>query len=607
MDVKDKGAGRMAGLRVVNGEFQLDGKDFQILSGAIHYFRVPREYWRDRLEKLLALGCNAVETYVPWNLHEPEPGRFEFSGGLDVEAFLALARDMGLKAIVRPSPYICAEFEFGGQPWWLLKDPAMRVREPGGGYEEALRRYYRELVPRLARLCFAKGGPIIACQIENEYGYYGNDKAYLGMLKDLLERNGMDALLFTTDGPWGEALEAGSLDGVLRGGSFGSGAPEHFEKMKATRPGDPLFCSEYWMGWFDAWGEAHHVRDPADAAKSLDEILERGHVNLYMFHGGTNFGFSSGSNHYEEFAPDVTSYDYDAPLSECGDPTPKYRAFREVIAERAADPECAKRARAPLSGGSFSTRISKRAFGPVPVSACVPLGAALDSVGRMRLGGRPFGMEELDQGYGYVLYRIRLSGPRRLDAFALWKCADRALVYVNGIFAAVRSSKDMGTPMALDLPSEENLIDVLVENQGRVNFSSKMNDQRKGIYGGIIVDKHAHCGVESWSLPMEELAGIPWRALGSVQAGMPGFYRAAFPYAQEEGEYHDSFLRLDGWGKGAAWINGFNLGRFWERGPQKALYLPGPLLRDGENEIVVFESEGRAADRVELVDEPDLG
>lgn len=592
-----------------DGRFYWNDQEFHLLSGAIHYFRVPREYWRDRLEKLLAQGCNTVETYLPWNLHEPRPGRFDYRGNLDVAAFLTLAAEMGLKAIVRPSPYICGEFEFGGQPWWLLQDPQMRVRTLEGGYKEAVRRYYQDLLPRLAPLQCTQGGPIIACQIENEYGYYGNDAGYLEFLKEQLCLGGIDVLLFTTDGPWGLALEAGSLPGILAGGSFGSGAPEHFRKMKALRPGDPLVCSEFWMGWFDAWGDEHHTRDAGDAARSLDEILAEGHVNLYMFHGGTNFGFTAGANHYDELKPDVTSYDYDAPLSEAGDLTPKFHAFREVIARRSRDPEVTRRLASPVDPKSFSTAIRKEALGTWPVVQALALESVLGSISTRKVAPRPLAMEELDQGFGYVLYRIDVTGPQKLDRVVLWKCHDRATVFLDGRFLLAQTGNGVGQPFAVDVPPGTHRLEVLVENQGRVNFGEKMNDQHKGISGAIVVDKHAHGPVESWGLPLDSVAEVPWTSKPSARSlppGVSGFHRIPFRVSLTPGTFTDSFLSLPGWGKGVVWVNGRNLGRFWEAGPQRTLYVPGPWLRDGDNELVVFETEGKAGASVTFVAEPGL-
>lgn len=597
----------MGELVQADGELMVDGEAFHWISGAVHYFRVPVEYWRDRLEKLLAQGCNALETYVPWNLHEPTPGEYRFDGNLDLEAFIRLADDVGLHVIIRPSPYICAEFEFGGLPWWLLKDPLMRVRTPYPGFMAALERYYHNLLPRLAPLQAAAGGPIIACQIENEYGYYGNNKAYLAAIRDLLTEGGMTCLLFTVDGPWGEALEAGSLDGVLATGSFGAGAPEHFRKMRRLQPGHPLVCGEFWMGWFDAWGDQHHTRDPHDAANSLAEILREGHVNLYVFHGGTNFGFTSGANHYEQLKPDVTSYDYDAPLSEAGDPTPKFFAFREVIAEHARDPEIRGRLATPYELVRFSTTIRKRAMGTLePVAHCT-LPASLAHLATPVAGDRPLRFEELDQGYGYVLYRAELSGPRQLERVTLHQCNDRAVVLVNG--QVVRTLEDWTThePFSLELPDRINHVDVLVENQGRVNFGERLDAQRKGL-GALIIDKHAHCQIESWSLPLDSLPDLPWAGGRLAETDRaPSFHRFQLDYQREAPGYDDTFLRLDGWGKGVVWLNGHNLGRYWEIGPQRALYVPGPWLRDGQNEIIVLETEGQCGAAIEFTDEADLG
>jgi beta-galactosidase len=588
-----------------NGQFYWDDQEFHLLSGAIHYFRVPREYWRDRLEKLLAQGCNTVETYLPWNLHEPQPGHFDFSGNLDVVAFLNLAADMGLKAIVRPSPYTCGEFEFGGQPWWLLKDPQMRVRTLEAGYREAVRRYYADLLPRLAPLQCTHGGPILACQIENEYGYYGNDTNYLEFLKEQLMIGGIEVMFFTTDGPWGMSLEAGSLPGVLAGGSFGSRAPEHFKKMKRLRPADPLFCSEFWMGWFDAWGDEHHVRDADAAASSLDEILAEGHVNLYMFHGGTNFGFTSGSNHYAVLKADVTSYDYDAPLSEAGDLTPKFHAFRQVIARRTRDEEVRRRLSEPVDPSRFSTIIHKEALGTWPVTATASLADSLKGISIGKTGPRPLSMEELDQGYGYVLYRLTLPGPQVLNPVSLWKCNDRATIFVNGRFALAQVGNEVGCPFPLTLDRAENSIEILVENQGRVNFGERMNDQRKGISGAILIDKHAHGPVESWGLGFDSVPAVHWAPSG-LEPGTPGFHRVPFRVSVPRGEYVDTFLSLPGWGKGVAWVNGHPLGRFWQIGPQQTLYVPGPYLKDGDNELVIFETEGQAGSSVSFVATPVL-
>ena len=313
----------MGQFEIRDEKLYLNGDEFRLVSGAVHYFRVPRPYWRDRLEKLLMMGCNTVETVVPWNIHEPEPGVFDFEGERDVEAFTRLAGELGIWVLLRPSPYICAEWEFGGQPWWLLKDRSMRVRTCCEGYISTVSRYYDQLVPRLADLQITRGGPVLAMQVENEYGSYGMEGAYMEFLRDALLQRGVDVPLFTSDGPWDRLLQWGGVSGVLQTGNFGSHAAKRLGFLGQHQPGMPLICMEFWGGWFDAWGEEHHRRDAEECAQILEEIMERGGVNFYMFHGGTNFGFSTGANQKPNYTPFVTSYDYDAPLSEDGELTPQ--------------------------------------------------------------------------------------------------------------------------------------------------------------------------------------------------------------------------------------------------------------------------------------------
>ena len=314
----------------VRDTFYLDGEKFQILSGSIHYFRIVPEYWRDRLMKLKSLGLNTVETYIPWNVHEPRKGEFVFDGVADVAGFVKLAQELGLYVILRPSPYICAEWEFGGLPAWLLKED-ISVRSASEAFLRHVREYYQVLLPSLKPLQITEGGNVILMQVENEYGHFADDTAYMEAMRDLLLEGGITVPLITSDDPREESLRGGRVKGALATGNFGSHTKERFEILKKFTEGGPLMCAEFWVGWFDHWGNGGHMTgDLERSAIDLEDMLKMGHVNIYMFIGGTNFGFMNGSNYYDELTPDVTSYDYDAILTEAGDFTPKYYRYREI-------------------------------------------------------------------------------------------------------------------------------------------------------------------------------------------------------------------------------------------------------------------------------------
>lgn len=578
---------------IIGEDFYLNGKKIKIISGAIHYFRVVPEYWRDRLEKLKAMGCNTVETYVPWNMHEAFKGKYNFDGILDLKGFIQLAQELGLWVIVRPSPYICAEWEFGGLPGWLLAEDGMKVRSTNEAFIGHVRQYYDELFKIITPLQINYGGPIIMLQIENEYGYYGNNKRYLKLLQDIMVENGAVVPFVTSDGPWGEALEAGMLPGdVLPTANFGSNVEENFKRLKTVVGNRPLMCMEFWIGWFDAWGdEIHHTRDHIDAAKSMDSILKEGHVNIYMFHGGTNFGFTSGANYYEKLSPDVTSYDYDSLLTESGDITPKYEAFKEVISKYTEIPEV-----------KLSTNIQKISYGKVEVKEKVSLFNTLSKLTEPKFSEDILPMEKVGQYYGYILYKANLGQGRKVENFRLLGTADRAKVFVNENHVLTQYDKELGTAVEISLENaQDNIMDILVENMGRVNFGEKLNYQHKGIKDGVIVDKHAHSGWDHYALPLDNIDKVDY-SLG-YKEGVPGFYK----FEVEVEKLGDTFLNLDGWGKGCVFVNSFNIGRFWEIGPQKSLYIPAPLLKLGKNEIVVFETEGKAVEYITLNDFPQLG
>ncbi len=579
-----------------NGQYLLDGEPYRIISGAIHYFRVVPEYWEDRLLKLKACGFNTVETYIAWNVHEPEEEAYNFEGIADVARFITLAGQLGLHVIVRPSPYICAEWEFGGLPAWLLKYSDMQLRCVDEQFLEKVDRYFDQLMPKLVPLQSTHGGPIIAMQVENEYGSYGNDTAYLEYLRDGMIRRGAEVMLFTSDGPTDEMLLGGTIEGVHATVNFGSRVTESFAKYREHRSTEPLMVMEYWNGWFDHWMETHHIRDAADVAKVLDEMLEAGSsINMYMFHGGTNFGFYNGANHIHQYEPTVTSYDYDAPLSEAGDMTLKLEEIQKVFQKHGIQPGCA-----------MPEPTIKRAYGKVEFKEAGRLLDQLDAISSPVKRVTTWPMEKLDQAYGFILYSTWIKGPRSGQKLHLREVRDRAQVFLNGKLLGIVERWDP-KPLDITIPPEGAQLDILVENMGRVNYGPYLRDI-KGITEGVLIDNQFQYNWTIRSLPLkpEQLAAVQFKENGEQleREDTPVFYRGSF----EVEELGDTFLRFDGWKKGIAWVNGFNLGRYWEAGPQRSLYIPAPLLRKGKNEIVIFELHGYNNEPIMMLeDRPDLG
>ncbi|WP_051970206.1 glycoside hydrolase family 35 protein [Kitasatospora azatica] len=577
--------------------FALDGRPLRILSGALHYFRVVPEQWDHRLALLRAMGLNTVETYVPWNLHEPAPGEYEFTGRLDLVAFVRAAERTGLKVLVRPGPYICAEWEFGGLPAWLLKDPATRLRCSDPRYLAAVDRWFDALLPLLVPLLAESGGPVLALQVENEYGSYGTDAAYLRHLAQGLRRRGADCLLFTSDGPAHPMMQGGTLAGVLPTANFGDRAGESFELLRGYAPDAPPVCMEFWNGWFDHWGAPHHTRDAADAAKVLDEMLAAGgSVNLYMAHGGTNFGYLNGANLTDgRLEPTVTSYDYDAAISEDGRPTAKFWAFREVLGRYTELPPAPAVEPPPL--------LAPRRL---ELSAPLPLLDLVDGLADPVHAASTLAMEELDQSYGFVLYRTWVTGPREAAELQVDGLGDRAQVFLDGQPVGVldRTGRSGGR-IELAVPAGGARLELLVENLGRINYGPALAD-RKGISGAVRLGLQQLHSWQMYPLPLEDIGDLPFLEGESAQrpaaADQPVFRRAVLELDQPA----DTFVLTEGHGKGLCWVNGFLLGRYWDIGPQQTLYLPGPLLREGSNELVLLELHGPAGDGLDLVAEPVL-
>ena len=546
----------------------------QIISGEMHYPRVPREYWRDRMRKARAMGLNTISTYVFWNLHEPAPGRYDFTGQNDVASFIRLAQGEGLHVILRPGPYVCAEWDLGGYPAWLLADPAIVLRSTDERFTRPAARWLDRLGRELSPLLASRGGPIVAVQVENEYGSFDKDKAYLAWQRDALAHAGFgDALLYTADGD--VQLPNGTLPDLPAVVNFGPGGAENaFARLRgfnADRGGasmNPMMSGEYWAGWFEQWGQPQHTTDAAQQTRELAWMLDRGYsVNLYMFHGGTTFGFMNGANidrgHYH---PQTTSYDYDAALDESGRPTSKYHAFRDVIAAHTSDaPPPVPASDAPIA---------------IPSFALDRTASIWDELGRGVHVDRPRSMETFGQSYGYILYRRMIPGPARGE-LSIGDVRDFAQVYVAARSPA-RSTGGRQDHLAIEIRPGARL-DILVENGGR-NFAKPLREERKGITGALSLDGRDLTGWDVFPLPM---ASAPHpRFVARAPAG-PAFYRGKFPLTATG----DTFLDTRGWGKGTVWLNGHHLGRFWDIGPQQTLYVPGPWLRRGTNEVIVFDLE----------------
>ncbi|MGH8876035.1 MAG: glycoside hydrolase family 35 protein [Stackebrandtia sp.] len=562
--------------------------DRTVVSGAMHYFRTLPQQWPHRLRMLRALGATCVETYVPWNLHERRWCDFDFSGIADLEGFLSAAAEADLAAIVRPGPYICAEWENGGLPVWLRaadRHAPLRCADPR--FLTAVDDWFSVLVPKIAAHQVTNRGNVIAVQIENEYGSYGSDGDYLRQLADKVTELGITVPLFTSDGTERWHLAGGTLDGVLATMNFGSRSAEAFATLDDHRPGEAKWCMEYWNGWFDHWGEQHHVRSAADAASTLDTMLAGGaSANIYMAHGGTNFGTWAGANHEDGFQPTVTSYDYDAPISETGAATPKFHAMREVIGRYLPVPDEIPEPTPVLPPAT------------VELTERLPLLSTVDYESGVSTP-QPFTFEQLGIDNGLVLYRHHLNGPRDAEPLSVLGLADRAQLFVDGRETATWWRDDDN---AIDLATGADgaQLDLLVESMGRVNFGRHLGEP-KGITEGVVHNRQFLHGWTAYPIGLDDVADLPWGRESEAEG--PCFYRGRLTV----GEPADGFIALPGWTKGYVWVNGFCLGRYWNIGPQETLYLPWPLLHNGDNEIVVLELHPGDATTIDIRVKPGLG
>ncbi|MFD5543625.1 beta-galactosidase family protein [Streptomyces sp. NPDC127079] len=569
----------MSDFTVGETDFLLDGRPVRLLSGALHYFRVHEEQWRHRLALLRAMGLNCVETYVPWNLHEPRPGDVR-----DVEAlgrFLDAAREAGLWAIVRPGPYICAEWENGGLPHWVTGELGARARTRDERFLRYVDSWFGRLLPEVVSRQLDRGGPVIMVQVENEYGSYGSDAAYLAHLTDLLRAEGVTVPLVTSDGPEDHMLTGGSVPGLLATVNFGSHARAAFETLRRHQPSGPLMCMEFWCGWFDHWGGEHVVRDAGDAADALREILDCGaSVNVYMAHGGTNFAGWAGANrpggelHEGPLEADVTSYDYDAPIDEYGRPTEKFWRFREVLAAHHDGPL----PELPPAPAALA------AAADAAVTGWAPLAAVLETLGAPeRVHAVPPTFEDLGIARGLVRYEADVPGPRQPCPLTARGLRDLAVVYVDGERAGILTEEEPRLKEPIAGPAR---VELWVETLGRVNYGPR-SGETKGITGGLLHERQFLHGVRARGLDLDAFEdgvdAVPFGVL--PEDGASGLYRGTVTVSGGG----DARLELPGWTRGFVWLNGFNLGRYWSAGPQESLYVPGPVLKEGENEIWILE------------------
>jgi len=552
--------------------FLLDGKPFQMISGEMHYPRVPREAWRARMKMAKAMGLNTIGTYVFWNLHEPQKGKFDFSGNNDVAEFVKIAKEEGLWVILRPSPYVCAEWEFGGYPYWLQNEKGLIVRSKEEKYLKEYETYIKEVGKQLAPLQVNHGGNILMVQIENEYGSYGSDKEYLSINQRLFKEAGFDGLLYTCDPP--EAIVNGHLPGLLAAIN-GIDDPAKVKKIIADNHDGkgPFYIAEWYPAWFDWWGTAHHTVPAEKYTGRLDSVLSAGlSINMYMFHGGTTRGFMNGANYDDShpYEPQISSYDYDAPLDEAGNATHKFMLFRDVIAKHLP----AGQSLPPVPASKPTIAINN-----IKLNQSAGL---LDILPKPVINKTPLTFEELNQDYGFVLYQTTLTGGKT-GTLELNELRDYAVIMVNGKRAGVLDRRHNQNSIQLTLPKGKVKLDILVENLGRINFGPYLLKNKKGITENVKFDGKEVYNWAMYSLPFKQVNNITYT--NKKVANLPVVRKGSFQLSK----VGDTYLDMSHWGKGVVWINGHNLGRYWSVGPQQTLYVPVEWLKKGNNDIVVLE------------------
>jgi beta-galactosidase len=575
--------------------FLLDGKPFRIISGEMHPARIPREYWTQRIRMAKAMGCNTIAVYVFWNYLESSPGRWDFrTGNRDVAAFIRLCRDEDMWVLLRPGPYVCAEWDWGGLPAYLLKIPDIKIRCMDPRYMNAVRRYTSRLSKEIYQLQCIHGGPILMVQVENEYGSYGNDRAYMKALRKLWIDGGIRVPFYTADGPTDFMLEAGSLDSCAIGLDSGAGDGD-FAQAQKHDPHMPSFSSETYPGWLTHWKEPWQRPDTNDILRQVKYLLDNGRsFNLYVIHGGTNFGFTAGANAFTpvQYQPDVTSYDYDAPINEQGRATPKYYALRRLI-------------------GQYVTYRIPDPPPPVPVMELPPFEmqpftSVWDHLPEPVRSPQPVPMEYLDQNSGFILYRTRLIG-HKSGRLTITEPHDYALVFLNGKF--IDTVYRDGGKWTVQLPKTEEkepVLDILVEGMGHINFAQYMID-RKGITDRVTLNGMTLMNWEIYRLPMDgpAIAALNGRTAAASNGTKDSFSRQGIFFRGHFvlSELADTYLDMSHFKKGSVWVNGHNLGRYWQVGPQQRVYCPAPWLKKGGNDVLIFDLHQQQAATVQGVRE----
>lgn len=562
-----------------NGTFLLNGEPFVVKAAELHYPRIPKPYWDQRIKLCKALGMNTICLYTFWNSHEPKEGEFDFSGQNDLAEFIRLCAENDMKVILRPGPYVCAEWEMGGLPWWLLKKKDIKLRENDPYFLERVDKFQKAVADQVADMTISNGGPIIMVQVENEYGSYGEDKEYVANIRDMLRKNfGDDVTLFQCD--WSSNFTLNGLDDLIWTMNFGTGAniDQQFAKLKELRPESPLMCSEFWSGWFDKWGANHETRPSADMIEGIDEMLSKGiSFSLYMTHGGTNWGHWAGANS-PGYAPDVTSYDYDAPISESGQTTPKYWDLRKTLSKYNNGKKLP-----PVPKTIKPISIKKFNFTEVaPLFPNLPEPKQDEEIRTM---------EEYDQGFGSILYRTTLPELTNGGVLTVNDPHDYAQIFIDGKYIGKLDRRNGEKDLTIPSCKRGAQLDILVEAMGRINFGRAIKDF-KGITNNVTVkeDRDGYpfiCDLKNWEIfnlndnpefyDSMEYFPIETFSIGENGRLPIGVYRGTFNVNKPS----DTFLNFETWGKGLVYVNGHGIGRIWEIGPQQTLYMPGCWLKEG--------------------------